>query len=78
MPKIDLDINKLDWIALARIAAPILAPIVLAGAWIFLARTNKKANYLSGVFALVHLTTVKGGMTRSKATCRLPPEVKEI
>ena len=52
MAKIDLDINKLDWLALARIAAPILAPIVLAGAWIFLARTNKKANYLSGIFAL--------------------------
>jgi len=53
--KIDLDINKLDWLAIARVVAPILAPIVLAGAWVFLARTNKKANYLSGIFALLEM-----------------------
>jgi len=49
--KIDFDINKLDWLAIARVMAPILAPIVLAGAWILLARTNKTVDWLSNVFA---------------------------
>ena len=54
--KIDLDINKLPWEAIARVMAPILAPVILAGVWIFLARTNKTIDWLSNIFALAELT----------------------
>ena len=54
--KIDLDINKLPWEAIARIMAPILAPIILAVVWITLARTNKTVDWLSNVFALAEIT----------------------
>ena len=54
--KIDLDIDKFPWEAVARVMAPILAPIILAGVWIFLARTNKTVDWLSNVFALAELT----------------------
>ena len=53
--KIDFDINKLPWEAIARIAAPILAPIILAGAWVLLAKTNKTVDWLSNIFALAEL-----------------------
>ena len=55
MPKIDLDINKLDWLALARIAAPILAPIVLAGAWVIFTKFDNKAKWLSSLFSVSEL-----------------------
>jgi len=53
--KIDFDINKLPWEAIARVMTPILAPIVLAAAWVFLARTNRTVDWLSNVFALAEL-----------------------
>jgi len=56
LKKIDFDINKLPWEAIARVMAPILAPVILAGVWIFLARTNKTIDWLSNVFALAELT----------------------
>jgi len=54
--KIDLDINKLDWLAIARVLAPILAPVILSVVWIVLARTNKTVDWLSNVFALAEIT----------------------
>jgi len=54
--KIDLDINKLDWLAIARVMAPILAPVILSVVWILLARTNKTVDWLSNVFALAEIT----------------------
>ena len=54
--KIDLDINKLDWLAIARVLAPILAPVILSIVWIVLARTNKTVDWLSNVFALAEIT----------------------
>ena len=54
--KIDLDVDKLPWEAIARVMAPILAPIILATAWIVLARTNKTIDWLSNVFAVAELT----------------------
>jgi len=56
MTKIDLDINKLDWLAIARVLAPILAPVILSVVWIALARTNKTVDWLSNVFALAEIT----------------------
>jgi len=53
--KIDLDINKLDWLAIARVMAPILAPIVLAVAWVTLSKFDKKAAWLSNLFAISEL-----------------------
>jgi len=53
--KIDFDINKLPWEAIARVMAPILAPIILAIAWVVLARTNKTVDWLSNVFALAEI-----------------------
>jgi len=47
--------SEIPWEAVARILAPTLAPIVLAVAWIFLARTNKTVDWLSNVFALSEL-----------------------
>lgn len=55
-PKIDFDINKVPWEAVARIVAPMLAPIVLAVAWIFLSKSNTTVSKLSTVFALAELT----------------------
>jgi len=54
--KIDFDINKLDWLAIARVMAPILAPVILSVVWIVLARTNKTVDWLSNVFALAEIT----------------------
>ena len=54
--KIDFDINKLDWLAIARVMAPILAPVILAVAWIILAKNNKTIDWLSNVFAVAELT----------------------
>ena len=54
--KIDLDIDKFPWEAVARVMAPILAPIILATAWIVLAKTNKTVDWLSNLFALAELT----------------------
>jgi hypothetical protein len=54
--KINLDINKLDWLAIARVMAPILAPIILSVIWIVLARNNKTVDWLSNVFALAEIT----------------------
>jgi len=53
--KIDLDINKLDWLAIARVMAPILAPIVLAVAWVTLSKFDKKVDWLSNLFAISEL-----------------------
>tara|TARA_Y100000310_G_scaffold124820_1_gene123618 strand:- start:495 stop:875 length:381 start_codon:yes stop_codon:yes gene_type:complete len=54
--KIDFDINKLDWLAIARVMAPILAPVILAIAWTILAKNNKTVDWLSNVFAVAELT----------------------
>lgn len=55
MSKIDLDINKLDWLALARVLTPILAPVVLATAWIIFSKFDKKADLLSKFFAVTEV-----------------------
>jgi hypothetical protein len=54
--KIDFDINKLDWLAIARVMAPILAPVILAIAWTILAKNNKTVDWLSNVFSVAELT----------------------
>ena len=54
--KIDLDIDKVPWETIARVIIPIFAPVILAIAWVFLARTNKTVDWLSNVFALAELT----------------------
>jgi len=53
--KIDLDINKLDWLAIARVTAPILAPVILAVAWVTFTKFDKKASWLSTLFAVSEL-----------------------
>jgi len=48
--------SEIPWEAIARIVAPMLTPIVLAVAWIFLSKSNTTVSKLSTVFALAELT----------------------
>jgi len=55
MAKIDFDINKVPWEAIARVMAPILAPVILAGAWVFFAKFDNKAKWLSSLFSVTEM-----------------------
>lgn len=48
-------VNELPWESIARITAPILAPIALSIAWILLTKIDKRIDWLSNIIAVAEV-----------------------
>ena len=53
--KIDFDVNKVPWEAIARAIAPIVAPIILSIIWVILTKFDKRIDWLANLIAVAEI-----------------------